>query len=577
MNQLLNQQLMGHRAQLEDVVKDLHELTILIGHEELAKTVSELRNRLHEPFMFVIVGEVKAGKSSFINALLSSGEEIAKVAPQPMTDTIQQILYGPEKQEVIINPYLKKIIIPAPILEDIAIVDTPGTNTIVEHHQEITERFVPAADLIVFVFEAKNPYRQSAWAFFDFIHGDWRKKTIFVLQQKDLMPAEDLAVNFNGVKEQAIKKGLSEPLVFAVSAKQEQEGMLEESGFEPLRAYIKQHITGGKAPLLKLLNSAASAANIHERIAQGLILRRQQLEADQVFRDDIRKTLDDQQHKSNKQVDLMLENLLGAYDRITSQKQHELEDGLSLLGLVRRSVASLFTKKASAKEWLEQLSKDMGQELDTELKKRLDQNVADLADSIQQMAKIIDLKIRNSTTLLRNDHDIFSDIAERRENILRDLQEQFTAFINNAESFADANLFPDKRSLAPNLAAGSGIAAIGVIIMTVTNLGVVDITGGVLTAIGLLFAGFTTSSKRRKIIEGFRHEIENGRSKLITELDDRLKTYIAQLKKRIDNNFRRFDDMLAQEAVTLENLAQQHEQVSSRIAEVTHNLEQLAV
>ena len=161
MTHLLNPELLAQRAQLEEITKDLHELTIRIGHDEMSQTISELRNRLHEPFMFVIVGEVKAGKSSFVNALLATGEEITKVAPQPMTDTIQQILYGEERAEVMVNDYLKKIMLPVDILRDIAIVDTPGTNTIVEHHQEITERFVPASDLIVFVFEAKNPYRQS--------------------------------------------------------------------------------------------------------------------------------------------------------------------------------------------------------------------------------------------------------------------------------------------------------------------------------------------------------------------------------------------------------------------------------
>lgn len=573
MNLLLNQQLMSHRAQMEEMVKDLHELTIQIGHQDLAQTVSDLRNRLHEPFMFVIVGEVKAGKSSFINALLGAGEEITKVAPQPMTDTIQQILYGEQRQEIMINPYLKKIILPAPILQDIAIVDTPGTNTIVEHHQEITERFVPASDLIVFVFEAKNPYRQSAWTFFDFIHQDWRKKTIFVLQQKDLLPEEDLLININGVKEQAIKKGIESPVVFAVSAKEEQDGQLESSGFGALREYIHQHITGGQAPLLKLLNSLEAALTIHSRIGQGLELRQNQYQADQLFRQDTKQTLDEQQVKSNKQVDLMLENLLAAYDRITLKKHQEIEDGLSLFGLVKRSLASMFTRSLSAKDWLEDLAKQMGENLDQEMHARLNQHVVDLADSIQQMARIIDLKIRSSTTILRNDHDIFSDIAERRENIMRDLQEQFTAFVSNTESFTDASLFPDKRSLAPNLAAGSGIAAIGVIIMTVTNLGVVDITGGVLTAVGLLFAGFTTSSKRRKIVEGFKQEVAAGRLRLETEIDERLKTYIAQLKKRIDGNFRRFDDMLAKEELTLVALNEQHTDIAERISTTKQDLE----
>ncbi|MEL7121010.1 MAG: dynamin family protein, partial [Bacteroidota bacterium] len=133
MAKLINQQLQALRAKIDEIVKDLHDLTIQIGHDELAQTVSELRNRIHEPFMFVIVGEVKAGKSSFINALLDTGREITKVAPQPMTDTIQQILWGDEEEVITINPFLKKILIPLDILQEIAIVDTPGTNTIIEN------------------------------------------------------------------------------------------------------------------------------------------------------------------------------------------------------------------------------------------------------------------------------------------------------------------------------------------------------------------------------------------------------------------------------------------------------------
>ena len=134
------------------VTNDIVQLTDDIGHDELHKTASDLLQHIADPFLFVIVGEVKAGKSSFINALLETKEEICKVAPSPMTDTIQQIVYGEEKSEVIVNQYLKKIYSPVDILKEIAIVDTPGTNTIIAHHQEITERFVPAADLIVFVF-----------------------------------------------------------------------------------------------------------------------------------------------------------------------------------------------------------------------------------------------------------------------------------------------------------------------------------------------------------------------------------------------------------------------------------------
>ncbi|MEM9837401.1 MAG: dynamin family protein [Bacteroidota bacterium] len=565
MSQLIDANIQAGRARLEETIKKLHELTIRIGHEEMADTVSDLRGRIFEPFMFVIVGEVKAGKSSFINALLATGEEIAKAAPQPMTDVIQQILYGSERQEVMINQYLKKLMIPVDILKEIAIVDTPGTNTIVDHHQEITERFIPSSDLIVFVFEAKNPYRQSAWDFFDYIHQDWQKKIIFVLQQKDLMNAEDLAVNVNGVTEYAEKKGIMSPQVFAVSAKLDMEGDTVNSGFAPLRRYIQDNITGGQAPKLKLVNSIETAQTINSRIADGLETRRLQFEADTNFRSDVKTTLDEQEAKSNKQVDLMTENLLLTYDKITRKRLEELRGGLSMFGLIRRSISSTFTKTPSAKVWLENLAGELEQDLNNQLRQRLNDGVVDLADSIQQMARIIDLKLRSSTTILRNDDALFSAIAERRENVLRDLQDQFNRFVNKTENFTDEALFAGKESLSPNLAMGGGIAALGVILMAMSTIPVFDITGGVLTSIGVLFAGFSTRGKRKRIIQGYEKEINNGRVQLGSELDNRLKSYINTLRQRIEHNFDRFDEMLEREASTLKILEGQYGEVKSEL------------
>ena len=572
MAKLINPNLQASRAQVDEIVKDLHELTIRIGNEELAQTLSDLRNRLHEPFMFVIVGEVKAGKSSFINALLATGKEVAKVAPQPMTDTIQQILYGEQEEAIQINPFLKKILLPVEILKEIAIVDTPGTNTIIENHQQITESFIPASDLIVFVFEAKNPYRQSAWQFFDFIHADWRKKVIFVLQQKDLMPAEELKVNMEGVREYAEKKGISAPNIFAVSAKQEQEGQPGESGFGPVREYISQNITGGRAPILKLENSIETALNIHGRIEQGLALRKAQYVADVEFRQDIHETLEKQEVKSLKQVDVLVENLLAGFDRITRQKEDELSSGLSFFSLLRRTFSSIFSKKAGAKDWLENLAKDMEAGLNEELKAKLNSGVIDLADSIQQMAKMIDLKIRSSKTILRDDHDLFSDIAEKRNNILKDLQEQFSRFVSRTENFTDEGLFPDKSVISTTAATGSGLAVVGMILAAVAQGMVFDITGGVLTAIGLLFAGISSRVKRKKILEGFKTEVGKGRSRMEEEVSTNLKGYISNLKVRIEGNFERFDLLLEKEEEQIARLEQMHKNITERLEEVKASL-----
>ena len=575
---ILDGDLQKLRSQLTEIVKDLHELTLEIKHEELAQTVSDLRNRINEPFMFVIVGEVKAGKSSFVNALLSTGKEICKVAPQPMTDTIQQVVWGENEEVIEINPYLKKITQPVEILKEIAIVDTPGTNTIVDHHQEITERFIPASDLIVFVFEAKNPYRQSAWEFFDLIHNEWQRKVIFVLQQKDLMRPDDLVVNINGVTEQAIKKGVSQPNVFAVSALQEIESSslpsatATDSGFLPLRNFIKENITGGKAPVLKLQNSVATSRNLNGRIAKGVADRKAQWEADVTFRKDVTETLEHQEGKSLRQVDMLVENLVAGYDRITREKENELSEGLSFFSLLKRSISGIFTKKASAKEWLENLASGMERDLQLELQQKLNDNVADLADSIQQMAKRIDEKIHVSETILRNNHDIFSDIAERRANVMSELQETFTKFLNRPENFSADGLFPDKKPIPGSLATGSGIAVVGIILTTVTNMAVFDITGGVLTAVGVLFAGFTSAAKRKKILDGYRTEVGRGRREMEAELSGKLQTYVKGIKTKIDANFEGFDDMLEREQGALVDLEKRQGGIVERLNKIENQI-----
>ena len=568
MNTILNDNINDQRAQVEELVKELQSIAGAIGHDELEKTISDLRNRITEPFMFVIVGEVKAGKSSFINALLDPSKEICKVAPQPMTDTIQQIVYGDTEQITIINPYLKRIQQPVEILKEIAIVDTPGTNTIAEHHQEITESFIPASDLIVFVFEAKNPYRQSSWDFFDYIHEEWHRKVIFVLQQKDLVKEADLEVNLRGVEDFATKKGIPNPKVFVVSAKQEIEGHKEESGFKIIKKYIADNITGGKAPYLKLQNNINTSRNINQRIYNGLQLREEQWKADKVFREDIQQTLSTQSDKSNAQVDILVENLVAAYDKITSQKERELKEGLGVFSLIKRSFTALYSKQKSAKEWLTGLSTELETDLNNVLKERLNKGVVDIADSIQQMAKMIDLKIKSSDTILKNDHDLFSDIAEKRINVLRDLQDTFKEFMDKSENFTDESLMSSNTNVTGNVATGGGIAIVGVIMNAVATYSMFDITGGILTAFGLIFAGGSIVLSKRKIMDGYRTEINKGRIRMEGEVSDKLKNYIQTIKKKIDANFNKFDQLIEDEEKQILHLNSRYEYIGTRLDEI---------
>jgi len=553
---MLTPELKAQRTQVESVIRSLHDLASKTGSSTITATLQDILDRIHDPYMFVIVGEVKAGKSSFINALLNTGEEICKVAPSPMTDTIQQIVYGEKEEMITINPYLKRIHQPIDILKEIAIVDTPGTNTIVDHHQEITEKFIPVSDLIVFVFEAKNPYRQSAWEFFDFISAEWHKKVIFVLQQKDLMEPDDLVINIQGVRDNAIKKGIHNPKVFAVSAKMELEGQAD-SGYDVLHEYIKENITAGKAPILKLLSNLETGQKIQRQIKDGIDLRQQQYEADLDFRTEISASLEKQAAKSNDQVDMLVENLVAAYERNTSAFHNELDEGLAFTTVIKKSFSSIFDKSQSTKRWLDASAKSFEQNLNKSLSQKLDKGVIDIADNVQQMAKIIQLKIQNSQTILKNDHELFSDIADQRVNVLQDLQQSFSNFLENEENFIDKKVFEQGANAAPQLATGSGMAAIGVMIATLTQGAVFDITGGIITTIGLVFAGVSVGLQKRKILKGFNLAVQSGKVQLKENVTSILKDYIDRLKGKIDRNFYRFDEMLDKEKTQISGLNEQ--------------------
>ncbi|MCB0515110.1 MAG: dynamin family protein [Chitinophagales bacterium] len=549
-----------------------------IGNDELRQTVDAIRFKLNEPFLFVIVGEVKAGKSSFINALLATGKEICKVAPDPCTDTVQQIIYGDTQQEYVINPNLKKISLPVEILQQISIVDTPGTNTISEYHQQITEEFVPQSDLIVFVFEAKNPYRQSAWNFFDFISKEWHKKVIFILQQADLMSPEDLAVNIKGVEKMATDKGIVQPIIFAVSAKMELEGYHKVSGFLPLRQYIADNITGGNARKLKLESNISTARRIVENIRAATQTRQQQLQADIDFREEIERAMNEQENKSYQRIDGMVKELLTDYDRITANIRYEFSSGLNFFSLAGRSLKSVFSSdEKNVKEWLASLTRKLEVELRSNFQEKLENRMNDISDSIKQMVKIVDLKMNASKTILATDNEIFGDIAEKRQEAIKAIQQNYYEFVNNTENFVDRKLFPVTSSYAPNIAAGGGLAVIGAILAGTSQAMVFDITGGIIAAVGLSIAGATLFFQRGKVLKSFDQEIANGREQLNFALNEKVKEYSHKIKNRLDQNFDPLDIHISQETAALQQLNDRIGTVEGQLNKAATELAQVKV
>ena len=569
---LISQQYQHSRGIINDIFKELHQLTVSIGNKKMSETVDEIRSRLNEPFLFVIVGEVKVGKSSFVNALLETNKEVCKVAPDPCTDTIQQIVYDETEKVISINPYLKKITLPVNILKDIAIVDTPGTNTVMEHHTEITEKFIPVSDLIIFVFEAKNPYRQSAWKFLDYVSKEWRKKVIFVLQQSDLIDPDDLEINKKGVIEYAIKRGISKPQVFCVSAKQELDGETDISGFKDIREYINATVTGGNNVRLKVQSLFNTSKNIIGSIETGIEERKNQMEIDNEFRLKVNGLLDSSDQKTSRQIDELIEELLAEYDKITGQIKEELEEGLGVFTLIKKSFASVFGSSQSVKEWIEELTKKMELNLKPALENKLKDGVINIADSIRQMAEIIDIEIRKNKEISSNSQ-IFGDIANKRQEKLDKLQLHITEFIDETEDFMNNEMQDKSSTLTPNLALGGSLAVIGVILMSIAHTVVIDVTGGILSALGFSIAGIYTAIKKGQIVREFEAEIAKGRKNLKEQVYEKLHAYVKEIRTKIDNNFLEFDAFLNKEELKMQDLVTQYKSIDDKFSKLAKDLD----
>ncbi|KAF9606424.1 hypothetical protein IFM89_025113 [Coptis chinensis] len=145
-------------------------------------------SQLDDPFLLVIVGEFNSGKSSVINALL--GSRYLKEGVVPTTNEITLLCYSEmdtgAQERCEKHPDGQYICyLPAPILKNMNLVDTPGTNVILQRQQRLTEEFVPRADLLLFVLSADRPLTESEVAFLRYIQ-QWKKKVVFILNKADL-------------------------------------------------------------------------------------------------------------------------------------------------------------------------------------------------------------------------------------------------------------------------------------------------------------------------------------------------------------------------------------------------------
>lgn len=218
------------------------------GLELLARTpvdTGPLRQALLDlegPFLLVVVGEFNSGKSTLVNALL--GEDLLPEGPTPTTERIQLLAYGEGGEER--GEDFLRLWRPHPLLRELNLVDTPGTNALLQSHQVLTEGFLPRADLVLFVTSADRPLTRSEAEVLRLIRV-WGKKVLLVVNKVDLLASEDQEAVARYVAQGAREVLGEEVPLFLVSARRAKGG--GDPGLDALRAHIAKTLAERALPL----------------------------------------------------------------------------------------------------------------------------------------------------------------------------------------------------------------------------------------------------------------------------------------------------------------------------------------
>ncbi|MGE5775285.1 MAG: dynamin family protein, partial [Chloroflexota bacterium] len=212
-------------------------------------TLQDAILQLDELFLVVVVGEFNAGKSALVNALL--GEKVLREGATPTTSRVTLVKWGEQAAEQVVDENFAIYTYPLPLLRELNIVDTPGTNAVIRHHERLTNEFMPRSDLVLFTTSADHPLTESERQFLERILA-WGKKIVFALNKADIIES---AAALEEVRSFVLKHATlilkDTPEFFPVSARLAQRALAESDPEQRQRLWVDS----GLAALEQFINS----------------------------------------------------------------------------------------------------------------------------------------------------------------------------------------------------------------------------------------------------------------------------------------------------------------------------------
>ncbi len=494
--------------------------------DDTKRRLADLARGLDELFLLVVAGEFNAGKSTLVNALF--GRRVMEEGPVPTTDKITVLRHGETEGSHRKGDFVTERMLNHPLLESMALVDTPGTNSIVREHQALTEDFVPRADLVLFVTSYDRPLSDSERTFLEYIRGAWGKRLVVAVNKADLAETEaSLAQVLDHVRDGLVRifqeAGLEDarpPLVFpvaarlALQAKESAGGDLEDetyrtdprweaSRFGPFQRYVTETLTDDTRLALKLTAPLDAASTLLADVRARLVTQTSVLEGDETELaalnarfDEVRQSLEEITGRAVSDVD---RELLEMEKRGTRFLDDTIR--VSRLNLIR-------DRNAFREEFDRQVIRDAEARIETRL--------GEAADAmLRRVFELWNETYSRLAELRRGDRaKAEGGFMYDREEVLRDVLREARRTIDQYDMGEEARrLLENARSaLTVGGATAVGIGAVAVVLIATTAF---DITGGVLATGALATLGFIVlPAQRRRAVRDFSARVETLRSEL---------------------------------------------------------------
>ena len=554
------------------LLNDLRVALVQTGTDPADQEIlAESIQQLEEIFLLVIVGEFNSGKSAFINALL--GQKLLKEGVTPTTTQINLLHYGENHDHQVANQNIHILTLPAPLLQEISIVDTPGTNAVIREHEQITSEFVPRSDLVLFITSSDRPFTESENAFRRRIR-DWGKKVVIIINKIDILQSEEdlqQVIQFVGENARALLGVL--PEIFPVSArlaqraKQGDQSVWATSRFETLEKYIQDTLDEKSRIQLKLLNPLGVGRHLVSRYLEISNNRLELLKADFTMLEDVDAQLNVYRDDMFRDFNYRMSDLEKILFEMEQRGDTFFEDTFRLARVI-----DLLNTSRIQQEFERVVIADVPQRIERKVNELIDWLVE--ANLHQWQAVNEHLAERRREHQSRIVGDTAGTFQYDRERLIDSVGQETRHVVDSYDKAYEAKQIAEgaQEAVAASAAIEVGAIGLGALVTAVATTVAADVTGVLLASVIAAVGLFVIPARRRQA------KIEM--SQKVTELRNNLtKSLRDQFEREIDRSLREINEAIApytrfvraertkltETRETLENIRNEMERLQNRI------------